>query len=207
MNPSQKYYEFISFNPKFNPTFKEDSKVKYFKCLNRILSRQNQFSMFNGNNMAKKFIHNPFKDPFLLKENKRIQLRLCNILDEPITPKINRIYMNVRERIKHNKKIYKVMAGRALSLENIKFQERVFNQKGLIDDNFKIKKNLKKLKKHKSSHFAPIDIVLPKISKDAEKLFQTEINNFKKEVEKVENNDKLDEHPHEDISHERKGNL
>ena len=227
MNSTQKNYEIQS--RMLNSTQKIGIS-QYFEYLYRIRSKPSQYSFPRENISIKKTIYEPFKDPFIIESNKKHKLKIYSILDEPPLPKLNYVYLDVRERLKNNKQIYKKIAERALSVENSKYQESIFNQNSRIEEIRKYKKlpvhigkrALKIMRNSQTKEFQvdykkyfgkKKDLRLPDININKntkhEKLFQTEINIDQNSVNEpsIENSEKLKEHKYEDISHQKQGHL
>jgi hypothetical protein len=201
---------------------------QYFEYLYRIRSKPIQYSFPRENISIKKTIYEPFKDPFIIESNKKHKLKIYSILDEPPLPKLNYVYLDVRERLKNNKEIYKKIAERDLSVENSKYKENIFNQNSRIEEIRKykklpihiVKKALKTMRNSKTKEFQvdykkyfgkKKDLRLPDINNNKntkyEKLFQTEINTNSVNEPSIENSEKLKEHKYEEISHQKQGHL
>ena len=126
------------------------------------------------------------------------------------------------------------MAQRALSIENEKYKNEVFNQKPRVDLFRKIRKlhinrsnsrvniisRTKRTENEKRYSGNNInDLILPKINRkrekrekdeNIEKLFQTEVimnNNNSLDEQSMENSERLNEHKYEDISHQKQGHI
>ena len=132
----------------FNNGHKIDT-LDYLKYVDHIRKRRNQYSISPKKKHIRKLLYEPFKDPNVIKENRKYKLKIYNILDEPALPKLNNIYLEIREKLKINKEKLREIAERALSFENTKYMDRVFNQKSLIEEQYKCKK-IPKLKLSKT---------------------------------------------------------
>ena len=236
MNSVQKQYELKS--RMFNNCKKIDL-TEYFKFLDEIRRRKNQYIIPQDkkNIIIKRVINEPFKDPSVIEENRRQKERLYTIIDEKPLPKLNYEFLEVRDRIRNNKEKYREIAERALSVENTKFIDRVFNQKPRIGE-IRIYKKLQKryskiMKSSLTSHYDDDEnkkpsrrsenIILPNINghkegknDKIEKIFQTEINinnnnnNNSSENENeqsMENSEKMNEHKYNEISHQKQGHI
>ena len=198
---------------------------EYFKFIDRIRSRPNQYTIPQEKIQIKSSVYPPFKDPFIIEANKKNKSRIFSILDEPASPRLNYEYLEVRERMRNSREKYREIAEKSLSLENSKFQDRVFNQKPRIDEIKSL--NLKKIKLMKSSMTKDYEsdyrkykrkardnnLILPYINshkKDKSyKIFQTEVNSKNNSVTEtnIENGEKIKGHNYKDISHQRQGHL
>ena len=200
MNPIQKQYELKSKIPNL---FQKIEPQDYFRYLNIINKRENQYLNTQTKFNIKRNIYEPFKDPSIIEANRRLKLKVYSIIEEPVFPKINNEYLEVKETIRRSKEKYREIAQRALSKENEKYKNGVFNQKPRVELFRKIKKL--HINNHSNSRVNTIlstkrtenekkysekytnDLVLPKIirkkekkEKDeqfekVEKLFQTEV--------------------------------
>jgi hypothetical protein len=220
MKTIQKQYELKS--RLFNNSQEMDLN-DYFRYIDLIRNRPNQYSIPTERNVIKKIIYQPYKDPNVIEANRRHKLNLYNKYKEPALPKLNNIYLEVREILKNNKDRYREIAERALSFENTKFQDRAFSQKPRIIENYYYRKipNLKKSSNNrdseseyrkssrKSSHLR-----LPSINKHKEekyeKLFQTEVNTTRDINDNEQSGDNtinMKDHKYKDISHLKQGHI
>ena len=224
MNPLQRLYDYKS------SVLDYDQKVmqtEYFRIIDQIKSRPNQYSIPPEKIIIKRNAYEPFKDPDVINSNKKFNLKISTMIDEPTFPKLNLDYLDMRKKLKRNKEIYRDIAKIVLTQENEKFQDRVFNQKPRIEntnlllkdyEQSQVYKNLgrnsnglKKYYREKTNI-----LILPVINKQKgrnekdEKLFQTEINNNtgSNDNEKNINESKeLKEHKYDEISHQKQGHL
>ena len=228
MNTRQKLYELKS--QIFNYTQKSDIS-NYFQLLHQINTRPNKHLFPREKITLKKVIYEPFKDPSVIESNRKNQLKIYSIIDECPLPKINHVYLKVREKLRDNKERIRQIAERALSVENTKYQDRVLNQKPRVE-NIRRKKHLKihsfrrysriiknSMKKEYSMDYQKLeskksekeDVKLPDINKygNGEKLFQTEININNNSVNEsdTEKGEKLKDHKYKEISHLKQGYL
>ena len=176
MNSAQKQYEFRArlFNDNYG---KKSDLSDYFRFLDEIRTRKNRYVIPPDKHVIKKIVYEPFKDPDVIEANRKNKIKLYTIMDEKPLPKLNNIYLEVREKIRNSKEKYREIAERALSVENSRFQERVFSQKPRIGE-LKILKKLHKrysklmktsrtnddendFKYSKKTH----DVILPSINK------------------------------------------
>jgi hypothetical protein len=127
MNFSQKQYELSRCL--FSTDLSDPNN--YFTSLNLAKARKNPYSS------PKKFIikhvsTEPFKDFYVIKENKKIKIRLDSISNKPVEPILNNEYIELEERIKINKDKYREIYKRGLSRDNEKYSSRIFSQKPRI---------------------------------------------------------------------------
>ena len=196
---------------------------EYFHLVEQIRSRPNQYIIPQKKIIIKRPIYEPFKDPFVIRENKRNKLRIYNIIDARSSPKLNYEYLEVRDIMRHSKEKQREIAERAISLENSQFQERVFNQRPRIEEykNFKTinnndsdnsrdkdyesnyKKYTKKIKK----------LILPDIygnkNKKSQKVLKTDININRDSLNEqlMEKGKKMEDHNYAEISHQKQGHI
>ena len=127
MNFSQKQYE---LNLRlFSSDLSDPSN--YFNSLNLAKLRKNPYAS------PKKYVikhvnTEPYKDFYVIKENKKIKIRLDNISNKPAEPILNNEYIEIEQRIKNNKERNRELYKRCLSKENEKYSSRVFTQKPRI---------------------------------------------------------------------------
>ena len=219
MNSTQRRYE-LGFNllgnsNKFNTT-------NYFRTLESIRSRRNQFPSSPKKYIIKSSIQEPYKDYFVIKTNNKLRLKLETLLSKPVIPKINTKYIEIEQRLKNNKERIREIFNRNLILQNEQFVNRVFSQKPrvintkllekLYEENhekyIKLLKSPKNRKNSCNSNLIPVR--LPKISKN-NKHFRTEANlDSDNEDSKDSNNNnslELKDHEHKEISHQRQGHI
>ena len=184
----------------------------YFRFLDEIRKRKNLYIIPQEKINIKRVICEPFKDP--------------NVIDERPLPKLNIEYLEIRDRIKNSKEKYREIAQKGLSVENSRFQDRVFNQKPRIEEiRFlrKIHKRHSKLMKNSKTENYEDDykkyskriqnLILPNIygHKDgkSEKIFQTEVNttNNVSHEQSIENAEKMKDHNYNEISHQKQGHI
>ena len=226
MNSVQKEYELKS--RLFNDNYGKNSDVSdYFRYLDRIRTRKNKYVIPPEKNVIKKIVYQPFKDPEIIEANRRNKLKLYTIIDERPLPQLNNIYLEVREKIRHSKEKIREIAERALSVENSRFQDRVFNQKTNIEEirTFKKlhKRRSKLMRNSRTNNYEEDyqkyskkmqDLILPRINQHKEekndKLFQTEVctNNVSESEGFMEKaGEKMKEHKYNEISHQKQGHM
>ena len=194
MNPIQKQYEFKS---KIPTLFHKIEPEDYFRYLSIINTRKNQYLETQTKFNIKRNIYEPFKDPSIIEANRRLKLKIYSIIEEPPLPKINKEYLEVKETITRNKEKCREIAQRALSIENEKYKNEVFNQKPRVELFRKIKKlhinhnnsranTISRTKRSENekrySEKNTNDLILPKINRRREK----KVKEREKEREKDE---------------------
>ena len=219
MNYLQKLYDIKSQllikNQKINAS-------EYFYFIDQIHSRPNQYIIPQKKIYIKSSIYEPFKDPFIIRENKKHKLRIFNVLDSHSSPKLNYEYLEVRDNIRHYKEKQRELAEKSLSLENSKFKERVFNQRPRIEeyksfrtinyndnDNSRNKDYENNYKRYsRKSH----NLILPDINEHKNKkpkILKTDINSNHNSLKEqlLENGEKMKDHNYEEMSHHKQGHI
>lgn len=229
MNALQKLYEIKSrmINKNQNNSKTIDAS-EYFKFLEEIRTRPNRYIIPQEKINIKANNYEPFKDPSVIKSNKRFKLKLNSIYEEPPLPKINIEYLEVREKNRRSKEKYREMAERALSEENSKYQDKVFNQKPRVEEiescrlytiNNRRNKEIKtsRTKDYESDYRKYYgnyhNLVLPNINRhkdmktENEKIFTTEVNTDNNSLndQYMENSEKMKDHKHDEYSHRKPG--
>ena len=209
MNFSQKQYE---LSLRLFSTDLNDSN-NYFNSLNLAKARKNPFTS------PKKYVikhinTEPYKDFFVINENKKIKIRLDTINSKPVEPILNNEYIELEQRIKNNKERNREIYNLGLSRENEKYSSRVFSQKPKVISTEMLEKlytethekYIEQLKSKNNTRNKGKDqpvriygkIKLPKIS--AYKNFDTVINENNKSKE-------LKNHGHKEITHQKPGHF
>ena len=204
MNFSQKQYE---LNLRLFSTDLSDPS-NYFTSLNLAKLRKNPYAS------PKKYVikhvnTEPYKDFYVINENKKIKIRLDNISNKPVEPILNNEYIEIEQRIKNNKEKNREIYKRGLSKENEKYSSRVFTQKPriintelleklYIETHEKYIEQLKPKKVNKNNNKTPRlygKIKLPKIS------------GYNINIDLNENNKskELKNHGREEIAHQKPG--
>ena len=204
MNFSQKQYE---LNLRLFSTDLSDPS-NYFNSLNLAKLRKNPYAS------PKKYVikhvnTEPYKDFYVINENKKIKIRLDNISNKPVEPILNNEYIEIEQRIKNNKEKNREIYKRGLSKENEKYSSRVFTQKPriintelleklYIETHEKYIEQLKPKKVNKNNKKTPRlygKIKLPKIS------------GYNINIDLNENNKskELKNHGREEIAHQKPG--
>ena len=210
MNFSQRQYE-LSLRI-FNP---DSDAVNYFNNLELAKSRKNPFCS------PKKYVikhvrTEPYKDFYVLNENKKLKIRLDSINNKPIEPIMNNEYIEIEQRIKINKDKSREIYQKELTKENEKFSNRVFLQKPRIISTEILKKmyiethdkyieqmKSKNIKKNKNNDekIKISKIILPKISsyKNWNELREN------KEIHENSKSKEIKGHGHKEIKHQKPG--
>ena len=222
MNPLQKLYDYKSSIIDY-----EVNQTEYFNNINQIRTRPNQYTFPQEKINIKRNAYEPFKDPDVINSNKKYQLKISTIIDEPTFPKINIEYLDYRKKLRRNKEVYREIAKIVLTTENEKFQDRVFNQKPRIENTSSLLKEYEQSLVYKNlgrNHTSlnkyykekPSILILPSINKQKnkkEKIFQTEINTNNNSRDNSDNEQiirdakELKEHKYNEISHQKQGHL
>jgi hypothetical protein len=104
----------------------------YFKSLQLIKERKTQYPSFDRFNLKRNNYQLPYQNIYVIESNKKFRNKIMSIRDKPVIPKMNTVYLQLDEIIKHNKGKIKEKNQRALTLENTKYIKRVKNQKPKI---------------------------------------------------------------------------
>ena len=219
MNARQKDYELRSrlFNINNNQKISD-----YFRFIDQVKSRPNQYTTGAERSSKRRFIYAPYKDPNVIRDNKRFKLKIYKIIEEPVLPRLNLEYLEVREILRNSRERQKEMAQRALSVENDYYKERLFG-------NNRSKVEVRRLKNSKTKQFEsdflefignPSGVVLPPIHRSSknsfkrkqksEKIFQTEVNSNLNDSDKLDNDQSLNsaqmrDHQAKEITHKKRG--
>ena len=204
---------------------KEIDASEYLYFIEQIRSRPNQYIIPQKKQIAiKRPTNEPFKDPFVIRDNKRNKLRIFNILDACSSPKLNYEYLEVKEKMRHSREKQRELSERALSLENAKFQERVFNQRPRVVEEYK---NLRTINYNDSDNSKDKDfesnynrysrkikkLILPNIyehkNKKSTKILKTDSNSGSNSLNEqlMENGEKMKDHNYTEISHQKQGHI
>lgn len=207
MNFSQKQYE---LSLRLFSTDLNDSN-NYFNSLNLAKARKNPFTS------PKKYVikhinTEPYKDFFVINENKKIKIRLDTINSRPVEPILNNEYIELEQRMKNNKERNREIYNLGLSRENEKYSSRIFSQKPKVISTEMLEKlyaethekYIEQLKSKNTTRNKGKDqavkiygrIKLPKIS--AYKNLDTVINENSKSKE-------IKTHGHKEINHQKPG--
>ena len=206
MNFSQKQYELSLRMLSADLT----DSTNYFNSLNLAKMRKNPYAS------PKKYVikhvnTEPYKDFYVMNENKKIKIRLDNISNKPAEPILNNEYIEIEQRIKNNKERNRELFQRRLSKENEKYSSRDKKKKPRVISTELLEKlfiethdkYIEQLKSKRDTKNKGKDqavklygkIILPKIS--AYKNWNTEINENKSKEMKA--------HGYKEISHQKPG--
>ena len=216
MNPAQKLYDLKSSIIDSNSKILE---TEYFRIIDNIRARPNLYKIAPEKINLKRNAYEPFKDPDVIKSNRKLQLRIDTIIDEPSLPKLNLEYLDIRQKLRKNRERYRDIAKSVLNTENEKFQDRVFNQKPRIENTIALLKDYELTQTYKSIgrnsrglkkfYKEKTNVRLPSINKhkvNYDKIFQTEINNTSGNYDtepNVKDAKELKDHKYSDITHQK----
>lgn len=215
MNSYQRQYE-SSFRLASN--IQRFSSTGYFKSLDSIRKRQIQIPT-PKKYIIKKFSNEPYKDFFVLRENKRLRLRLDSINEKPPAPKLNYEFIKLGEIMRNNKERNRELYQKAISLENSKYVTRIKEQKPIIltakifDKMFaeheKYVEMLKSPYIMRRSKDSPVKtpIYLPKIEKRVNAHSKTEFNLESDNEKSNDNSLEMNSHDAKEISHQKRGHI
>lgn len=218
MNAFQRQYEsgfrLIENIPRFSST-------NYFKNLDIIRSRQNQYPTRNFN--IRREFQEPEKNYDVMRDNKRLKLNIYNISNKPYNPKINAEFIKYSDFLRSNKEKIKDVYNRAISLENQKYSNRIFNQKPII---LKVKYLEKILSETHDKYLEMIRnpclmrksfemknrtlVNLPKIDNKRKRFkghSKTEANLNSDYDQSYSNSIEMTSHDYNEISHQKRGNI
>ena len=219
MNARQKDYELRSrlFNSNNNQKISD-----YFRFIDQVKSRPNQYATGEDRSSLRRFIYAPYKDPNVKRENKRFKLKIYKMMEEPVLPRLNLEYLEVREILRNARERQNEIAQRALSVENDYYKERLFGHN-------RSKVEVRRLKNSKTKQFErdflefmgnPSGVVLPPIHRsnknsskrkgNSEKIFQTEVNSNLNDSDNLDNDQSLNsgqmrDHQAKEITHKKRG--
>ena len=103
----------------------------FFKNIDLIRQRKTMYPMYQTFYLKTK----PkvlYKTNYVIEDNKRFSERMGGIMNKKVIPKINSVFLELEERIKHNKQKNRDNKTRALTLENEKYTNRVMTQKARV---------------------------------------------------------------------------
>ena len=217
MNATQKRYDqgfyILGSSQRFNTT-------NYFRTIDLIRSRPNQFPTSPKKYIIKSIIQEPYKDIYVIRANQKLRLKLDTIQSKPVIPKLNTEFIEIEQRMRNNKDKARELYNRALSLQNEKFIYRVFSQKPRIINTKLLEKlyeekhdkyieQLKSPRIRKNSYKSNLlPVRLPKISKNNIH-FRTEVNldSDNEDSNDNDNNLELKDHEHKEINHQKQGHI
>jgi len=220
MKPRQKDYELRArlFNNNNNKKVSD-----YFRFIDQVKSRPNNYTTEQERSPKRRFIYAPYKDPNVIRENKRFKLKIYKIIEEPVLPRLNMEFLEVREILRNSRERRNEMAHRVLSVENNYYKEKVF---GYNKSNVQVRRLKNSKTKQFESDFLelmqnPSGVVLPPIHRStkkgmkrkekSEKIFQTEVNSNLYDSDDNLNNDqslnsaKMRDHKSKENTHKKRG--
>ena len=216
MNSFQRQYE-SGFRLATN--IQRFSSTNYFKSLDNIRKRQIQIPT-PKKYIIKKFSNEPYKDIFVLRENKRIRLKLDNINEKPPVPKLNFEYIKLGEIMRNNKERNREMSQKAITLENSKYIARIREQKPILltakalDKMFaeheryvEILKSPCIMRRSVKDSPAKTPVYLPKIEKKINGHSKTEFNLDSDNEKSHDNSLEMKDHDAKEISHQKRGHI
>ena len=201
----------------------------FFKSIDLIRARKTMYPMYQTFYLRTK----PkilYKQNYVMEDNKRFSERMGGIMNKKVVPKINNVFLELEERIKHNKEKNRENKTRALTLENEKYANRVMAQKAHVLNAKYLKKlyeekhdkyleilmrpmKLRNNKKLKNERTFNIRNKLPNISSTSTDGFyskyksNTENNMETTNEQSKENSLELNEHKRHEMIHNKAGSL
>ena len=128
MNITQRLYDtrlkMISSDNNFHPSF-------FFQSIDVIRARKTVYPLFQPFCLKKK-PQIPYKMNYVIESNKVFTTKMDDIMNKKPRAKINKAFLELEERIKNNKKKNRENKERALTLENMKYTNRVMTQKARV---------------------------------------------------------------------------
>ena len=100
----------------------------YYKTL-KIISKRRTHYPSSDQFISNKISQIPYKNYFVRESNKQYNLKLKEIRNKPVKPKINSDFKDLTEKIKYSIERNKQLKTRALTLENKKYINRIKDQK------------------------------------------------------------------------------
>ena len=128
MNITQRLYDtrlkMISSDNNLHPSF-------FFQSIDVIRARKTVYPLFQPFCLKKK-PQIPYKMNYVIESNKIFTTKMDDIMNKKPRAKINKVFLELEERIKNNKKKNRENKERALTLENMKYTNRVMTQKARV---------------------------------------------------------------------------
>ena len=128
MNITQRLYDtrlkMISSDNNLHPFF-------FFQSIDVIRARKTVYPLFQPFCLKKK-PQIPYKMNYVIESNKIFTTKMDDIMNKKPRAKINKVFLELEERIKNNKKKNRENKERALTLENMKYTNRVMTQKARV---------------------------------------------------------------------------
>jgi hypothetical protein len=221
MNNTQRMYDFgfsiVIGAKKLNP-------FSYFRSIQLINGRKTQYPSFDRFKI-KTISSIPYKNIFVIETNKKMKNKVRDIIKKPCAPKINNSYLKLQQIIRNNREKIQEKNKRALTIENVKYNWRIQNQKPkILKANYLNKlfienhdkylelllRNSRFRKKGNSSNIIKSRYIkLPNISGYKDGMFskmhsKTEFNLDENDNSK-DNSVEQKDHKHKEISHQKQG--
>ena len=223
MNSTQRFYG-LKFNTLIGS--KSLNPFLYYKSIDNIKNRKSQYPS-TEKFVMKKTIEMPYKNYFVMETNKKYKNKILEMREQPVSPKINYLFLELEERMKINKEIIKEKNIKALSIENKNYTNRIKKQKPkvlkanylsklFLDNHDKyyelLLRNSKFRKKEKTAKPEQINLKLPKISDYKYHIFtryqsNTEYNLDQDHDQSKDNSIEQKDHKQHEISHQRQGHI
>jgi len=128
MNITQRLYDtrlkMISSDNNLHPFY-------FFQSIDVIRARKTVYPLFQPFCLKKK-PQIPYKMNYVIESNKIFTTKMDDIMNKKPRAKINKAFLELEERIKNNKKKNRENKERALTLENMKYTNRVMTQKARV---------------------------------------------------------------------------
>ena len=212
MNKSQRFYE-LNFRDLLNAERYNTSN--YFRSLDLIMNRKIKIKP------QKPYIIKKAKDTindfFFFNNKRKYQIKLNNIIDKPVIPKLNKEYIKIAETLRISNDRKRDLYFKALSLENEKLSQKIFSQKPRAinvrlleklnsethDKYLEILRNPVLMKKSVYNY----PTYLPKIYKPNKVKYHFRSKTESNLEPDYEHSEELKEHNHKEISHQRRGHI
>ena len=130
MNFRQRAYD--SFD-RSNYNLKITNSYYHFKNLELIKRRKPQYSNPPTFYLNKKHHEAPFRNYYIIKQNKNIQNKLNQIRWKPLKPVINDIFLTKESKIQEFRQQHQNLFIKRRKEENENYKKRIKNQKAFID--------------------------------------------------------------------------
>lgn len=129
MNLRQKTYD--SFD-KTNKLLKITNSFYHNRNLELIRNRKSPYAQPQKYAHKRQYLE-PFKDYYVIKENKVISKKLNNIRFKQVQPRVNDYYLEKEGKISDYRKKHQIIADSLRDKENDKYRDRINQQKAFID--------------------------------------------------------------------------
>ena len=175
MNFTQRLYDtrlkMISSDTNLNPAF-------FFQSIDLIRARKTNYPLYKLFYLKKNKPQIPYKMDYVIESNKIFTTKMDDIMNKKAKPKINNAFLELEERLINNKNKNRKNKERALTLENMKYTNRVMGQKARVLN----AKYLKKLFEEKHDKYMEL-LSRPMRLKNSKKMSRT--INFKTRLPKI----------------------